>query len=338
MKIILREFLPREAQDTEWEEFFEKIDPLLREIRPDESLHNRKQRKQNMLKEGEIYKIQRFYVKDKKSDEIYGYATYETVKEKSSLYDIEKDTVVIEMGIFKEYRGKGLAKEIIKALTELADENGKKLIKTYTKMEAGIEINHLLGGEITYLTNEIRVNIKQIHEILEKWKNIQTGHTLESFSKLPENLISEFLRIFNTAMNYSLPDEEHKITITPENRKNREKVLKDQNISWITSIAKSNDKIIGFIDVFHNNSMPNLLFLNNIWVEPEQVGENVEKEIFVKLIRNLQEQNITFTDMVARENIDNPFIENFFNDLKFEKVSPISSFNYSTKELLSVLK
>jgi GNAT superfamily N-acetyltransferase len=281
--------------------FFDILDEWLLEMDPSRKLASREFRLKEMQEYPSHRSFMRYliFLKDSEEKAAVGYINIIFDSETAPNYEENKHIANFYVYVTKNYRRKGLGKLLFKFILDKTDELGKNVIQSNTSLDTGKAFYERLGGKIVLHYAENRLYLKDVNwELMEKWRDegVKLSERekiiLETYEKIPENIIQEFVDLYTETMNEQ-PYEGYagRPKINVESRRIEEENRQKLNSRMITMITKeSNNSVSGVTEVLFNPIIPHKIEQHLTGVKNEYRGRGLGKWLKANMIMQIREE------------------------------------------------
>lgn len=200
--------------------------------------------------------------------------------------------------VLKDYRHQGIGRELMQIVVDLAQEHGKSLIMTGASQEDGRNALKKLGAKEALHTSDNRTNIDEIDwEMVKKWDEegpIRSPDTkLEFYSKIPEEILEDYCKVYTEVLNQAPIDELDRgdIVVTPELWRKDEERIKETGMTWITALTREKDgNISGMTDVYYEPKHTHMLYQSLTGVQENYRGSGKGKWLKAAMLLKIREE------------------------------------------------
>ena len=117
----------------------------------------------------------------------------------------DMDTAMVNLGVLANHRHKGIGFKLYCKILELAKEFGKSRIMLQSIEEEGMKAIEHFGAEKISDKEQFRLAIEDINwQVVDKWleqtENIANKVKIEWLSKIPDEVMDQYARIYTTAL------------------------------------------------------------------------------------------------------------------------------------------
>ena len=168
--------------------------------------------------------------------------------EKNPSYEGNKHMAQFDISILKDYRNKGIATKSLHYLIEFAKDRNLSLLITQTLEDDGRNFLTRIGANLALAGKENRLQMKEVNwKMVKEWvaeaESLNPTTRIIQFSKVPDDLIEQYCKIFTEIMNQQ-PFGELEINdmiFTPELLRKREEEFNELGFTTHTMITVEQD-------------------------------------------------------------------------------------------------
>ncbi|MCY3413956.1 MAG: hypothetical protein INQ03_20100 [Candidatus Heimdallarchaeota archaeon] len=209
MEFEKKPFDPINAEQEEWDRFFNFDEKMHQILRPNDPLSPREKRKQGLILQAESeeleFNFQGLYQANK-YDELIGIFLTAGFAPKNPSYEANKALMITETILLPEYRQNGIMKSLLKDIYDEMVEKEKMVLIANSEEDVIIKVAEKVGAQIAQVNIENRAYIKDVPwDMMDEW--IEDGAKrnpttrLEFHNKMPDNRMEAYLATFNETMN-----------------------------------------------------------------------------------------------------------------------------------------
>ncbi|MGC9778551.1 MAG: GNAT family N-acetyltransferase [Candidatus Heimdallarchaeota archaeon] len=344
MNIKIDRFFPRKASDEMWDKYFTLKEAIYHEGNSKDKLPSRILEKSFMMKPSSDYNIYRLVIFNEENSQVIGYGNLWHENEKSPYYENVKDKTYAYIAIAKDHRRKGLATELLKAMTKYAKSIEKSIIRTEISRESGVSFCKKLEGEL--ITERVlnRLYLNDVDwNLLDSWrknaKGKKEGVSVEIFEAIPEVDLEEFCKLYTKTWNMA-PAEDMicEMIFTPEKRRADEALYRDKDCIWLTIITREpNGEISGLSEVFYNEENPEFLEQELTGVIRDYQGRGLGKWLKAEMLFYLKERFPKAKYIQTGNNNENAPMLSINNRMGFKIHQKQTFFEFDLEKLLTKL-
>ena len=235
-----------------------------------------------------------------KGDKVIGLA-YLVVKNKNNAsFEENKHVGFFDIRVLKDHRRKGIGTELFSTILQKAKEIGfVETLQNGTTRESGFKFNEHYNGILAMESVENRCYISEVNwDLMNDWvkqgrdKGKQEGRTLQWFEACPEDIVEDFCEVYTETMNQQpLGELETRPLITPESRRETEKLQEERGFNWHTIITREkNGKISGVTDVTYIPGMSHKIYQELTGVLKQYRGNGLGKWLKAEMLNFIQKQ------------------------------------------------
>jgi GNAT superfamily N-acetyltransferase len=258
----LAEFIPSEASEDLWEDYFDFSEMIFREFNRKGRLPDRAVVRRLFSTPNPLYSVKRWLVSDETKNVVaYARIFYDT--KLSPDYDSNRHVCQISISVAPSCRRKKIASLLLKHLIKVAKLLRKNTVQAEADNPIAVGFCKHLCGNLVHEEAEYRLYMEDVDwQLVNTW--LQRGRTksgdtkVEFFRECPEKDIEEFCRVYTEVINQRpTGDMEQELITTPESRRIEESYLKKKGIDWYTLITREQDgRISGLTDIMYNPEEP----------------------------------------------------------------------------------
>jgi RimJ/RimL family protein N-acetyltransferase len=265
MKHRIVELDPSTAPEGLLERCFDFEDRMFRELESEDPLPLRERRRGLIRDSNPQRKVLRWLVigdVDGK-EEVIGESEITFVTEEDVDYEEYGHIAVISLGIDERFRRQGLGTELFGVLVGKAVEEGRVgTIETFSFQESGWRFCDKYGGRVALEAAQRRLRLTEVDwAMMEEWRhegakrNQDRGTRLRSFEVVPEEMLDEFVDLYNEIVDeVPLGELEMRERVTPASRRRDEARI---GRGWYTKVSQEADgSLSGLTEVVHALGMP----------------------------------------------------------------------------------
>jgi len=283
------------ATDDLFEKYFNLNDELFFEVEPDDTPYPRDLRKKMMIDQNPRSDTHRWLITTENDELVIGFAQVNYNTKLATNYEQTTHMAVVELGIRKSYRRKGLGSKLLRTVIDhlLKLERITTITSTLSD-ETGINFCNFLRGILVHEEAEFRLHFNKIDwDLIKQWKSTgeklskSDGITLEMFETCPEDIIQEYTEIYTETLNQRpLGQIPATVRVTPETRKEKEKSwITNRGHNWITIITKESDQqISGLTEMVYIPESPYYIEQLLTGVKTEYRGRGLGKWLKAEMI------------------------------------------------------
>jgi mycothiol synthase len=312
MKYRIVGFDPCTAPEDLLERYFDFEDGMFRELETDDPLPLRERRRDSIRDTSLQRKVSRWLVIgdiDGK-EEVIGKGEIIFVPEEDVDYEECGHIAVINLGVDERFRRQGLGTELLGVLVEKAvEEGGVRTIETFSFQESGWRFCDKHGGREALEAAQSRLQLAEVDwEMMEQWRyagakrNEERGTRLRSFEVVPEEMLEEFVGLYNEIVDeVPVGELEMRERVTPASRREDEART---GRGWYTKVSQEADgSLSGLTEMVHDLGMPYRVEQHLTGVRDEHRGRGLGKWLKAEMVffirDELPEVNIINTGNAA---------------------------------------
>lgn len=286
MKYRIVEFDPSTAPEDLLERYFDFEDRMFRELETEDPLPLREHRCESIRDTNPQRQVLRWVVIgdiDGK-EEVIGKSEITFVTEADVGCEEHGHIAEISLGVDKRFRRQGLGTELFGVLVRKAIEGGRaRTIETFSFQESGWRFCAKYGGKVALEAAQNRLRLAEVDwKLMEEWRyegakrNEERGTRLRSFEAIPEEMLEEFVDLYNEIVNeVPLGELEMRERVTPTSRREDEARI---GRGWYTKVSQEADgSLSGLTEVVHDLAMPYRVEQELTGVRDEHRGRGVGK-------------------------------------------------------------
>ena len=218
--------------------------------------------------------------------------------ETSPSYEGTKHLVQFDLALLKEYRRKGIGRQVMKTAQEFAVKYGKTVFVANSDEEDGRKFLERIGAIVALAGVENRLELDTIDwKMVEQWNaegpKKSPNTKMEYYYSIPDEIIEEYTKVYTETMNQQPLGELDvgDIIITPEVYRQQEKMFADMDRTWITAITKEPDgKISGLTEMRYNPSRETFISQILTGVQKEFRGRGLGKWLKANMLLRIKEE------------------------------------------------
>jgi RimJ/RimL family protein N-acetyltransferase len=267
MKIQL--FVPQSASEKDWDNFFTHRESINKEIHPNDPPPSRENVIKFILDPHPHYETL-YWVAISKSDKtIIGLADMDYINQNSPDYETNKNIANVNISVNKTYRRQGIGSSLLKILVARALSGQKTILQSKFHIESGRVFSMNFGATITSERYQRRLYINDVDwNHVEQWikesRMRASGISVEIFERIPGTDLEEYCRVYNETglqtPEFETGDFVQSSSMTPQFRRDTEKVAKEKGGRWVTLWTRESDGTIsGFTEIDYNPCYPHFL-------------------------------------------------------------------------------
>jgi RimJ/RimL family protein N-acetyltransferase/ribosomal protein S18 acetylase RimI-like enzyme len=258
----LIEFIPKEAPEDLWQDYFELSETISREIAPGDRLPDQGAMRRFLSTPNPLYRVKRWILVDSADGAIASaWMGYET--DLSPDFESNKHICQVRIAVSPAHRRKKVATLLLNYVCDIAAAMGRVLVMAEVDNALAVSFCTSLGGEMVHEEVQHRLLMKDVDwKLVEEW--LSRGKTkaqdirIELFQECPEADIEEFTRVYTEIINQRpTGGMEQDLRTTPESRRIEERNLHRRGIEWYTMISReATGEISGVTDIMYNPEEP----------------------------------------------------------------------------------
>ncbi len=245
MEFEKHRFNPVNASDEEWEQFDVYTTKMHNFLTPEDPREPKEKRKQSLILQAESKEIEfELYLLKDEMKQIIGIFVMASFHRDHPSYEANAALLLSEISLLPEYRGKGIAKKLMKDLYNFSIANNKHVIISNSIEKTSVEFIEHIGGIVAQRNIENRAYLDKIDwDMIDEW--IENGENknpevrLEFFEVVPEDMMDKFIAYYNETMN-QIPKDEiemEDITFDEKTIRDEEKRMKELGRKKVTAIT-----------------------------------------------------------------------------------------------------
>jgi len=269
LEITIYECRPEQFTLNTWDKYISLTQEINLEFDPDSPPTNGEQLKKMMLDPSGEYEIIRWLAFQSGTDELLGKCVVDYPNSISPLYEDSRYTADISVDVDKEYRRKGVARDLLKVAAEKLLPLGRGNVQIIISMPSGREFFRAMGARIISERAVNRLYMKEVDwGLMDNWvasgRAVEEGVKLELHdSYIPEADLKEFCSVY-TACGISVPDYQDGYVaaeqISPETRRASEKRWKKHGIRCLTMFSREpSGAISGLTECYYLKVNPHIV-------------------------------------------------------------------------------
>ena len=286
MKHRIVAFDPSTAPEDLIERYFDLEDRMFRELEPEDPLPLRERRRETIRDTNPQRKVFRWIgIGDADGEEaVIGRSEIAFVTEEDVDYEEYGHIAVVSLGVDERFRRQGLGTQLLSVLVEKAvEEGGIRIIETFSFQEPGWRFCDRYGGKMALEAAQNRLRLAEVDwEMMEEWRyegarrNEEEGTRLRSFEVVPEEMLEEFVDLYNEIVDeVPLGELEMRERVTPASRRKDEARMGG---GWYTKVSQEADgSLSGLTEVVHDLGMPYRVEQELTGVRDEHRGRGLGK-------------------------------------------------------------
>ncbi len=287
IKII--EFDPLTASDALLESYFDLADELFRELEPRDPAPPRELQKALLTESDPARQTFRWLaLADAGAKKpVLGRGSVEFVTHQEPDYESNKHVAVLNVDVAPGFRRQGLGTKLLRAIVDKASARGGiTVLETFSFFESGWNFCAKFGGLVALEAAQNRLELGGVDwEMIERWKaegerrNKEPGVTIKTFDRVPEEIIEEFVAIYNYTINQvPLGGLEMRPQITPSSLRETEERVRKSGARWYTKATREPDgKISGLTEIVYHPGTPHRVEQELTGVRAEYRGRGLGK-------------------------------------------------------------
>ncbi|MFW9852560.1 MAG: GNAT family N-acetyltransferase [Candidatus Thorarchaeota archaeon] len=343
------EFDPSDATDKMFDIYLDIFDEWLLEINPKDKLESREARKRKIKDPNPRRGYTRwlFFNKELNSEKAVGYGILRYKTKYHPNYEEDKTIGTFYVYVLNEFRRKGIGKEILKVVTARAEKMNLTILQSPASLQSGQEFYKHFNGFVALENSENRLYLSDVDwKLMESWKkqgsilSKKESVTLQSFERVPEKMIKEFVEIYSETINQQPFGElEGRFKVTIESRRRDEEHNKKQEYIWytITTVEKSG-RISGLTEILYNLETPFRVEQLLTGVKEEFRGRGLGKWLKAEMILHIKE-HFPQVEFISTGNFDtNAPMLSINNRMGFKSHISYKNYKFKLNELKKLLK
>ena len=282
-------FDPLTASEALLEKYFDLAGEMFRELEPRDPLPPRELQKALLVDSSPTRQTFRWlalaYSGEKET--VVGRSSIEFVTRQEPDYESNKHVAAINIDVAPHFRRQGLGTRLLWVLVDQAiARGGITVLETFSFLESGWNFLQSSGGAVALEAAQNRLELDAVDwEMIERWKaegerrNQKTGVTIITFERVPEEIIQEFVAVYNYTINQvPLGDLEMRPQVTPEYIRDMEKRAQKSGVQWYIKVTQEMDgKISGLTEIIYHPKMPHRVEQELTGVRTEYRGRGLGK-------------------------------------------------------------
>ncbi len=282
-------FDPLTASEALLENYFDLADEIFRELEPRDPLPPRELQKALLVDSSPTRQTFRWlalaYSGEKET--VVGRCSIEFVTRQEPDYESNKHVAAINIDVAPHFRRQGLGTRLLWVLVDQAIARGKiTVLETFGFLESGWNFCAKFGAVVALEAAQNRLELDDVDwEMMERWKaegerrNQKAGVTIGTFERVPEDIIEEFVAVYNYTINQvPLGDLEMRPQVTPEYVRDMEKRAQKSGNQWYTKVTQEMDgKISGLTEIVYHPGTPHRVEQELTGVRAEYRGRGLGK-------------------------------------------------------------
>ena len=218
--------------------------------------------------------------------------------EDSPSYQGNEHICNLELTVLPSYQRKGVARQLLNAIHELAQSRNKSLLVGTIQSEGGRIFLGKLGGTEALENRENRFDLKDVDwPMVEEWdregRSQSPDASLEFVTSIPDDILEDYCRVYTEVMNQA-PRDELQVgdeIFAPERWKDDEKRMNDSGATHLTAfIREDNGDISGLTDVYYFPSMVPQIHQLLTGVQEEYRGQGKGKWLKAAMLLKIRNQ------------------------------------------------
>jgi mycothiol synthase len=217
-------------------------------------------------------------------EEVIGKSEITFTTEEDVDYEEYGHIAAISLDVDERFRRRGLGTELFGLLVEKAVEEGRvRTIETFSFQESGWRFCDRYGGRVALEAAQRRLGLATVDwEMMEEWRsegakrNEERGTRLRSFEVAPEEMLEEFVDLYNEIVDeVPLGELEMRERVTPASRREDEARMGG---GWYTKVSQEVDgSLSGLTEIVHDLGMPYRVEQELTGVRDEHRGRGLGK-------------------------------------------------------------
>jgi GNAT superfamily N-acetyltransferase len=292
MKYRIVEFDPSTAPEGLIERYFDFEDRMFREMEPTDPLPKRDNRRETLGYRRPQRRVFSWFATGEVDgkQEVIGRSEITFVM-KGAGSEEYGHSAAINLGVDGRLRRQGLGTELLRVLVEKAVETGQvRALETFSFQESGWRFCERYGGEVALEAAQNRLRLAEVDwEMMEEWRdkgakrNTERGTRLIGFEPVPEEILEEFVDLYNEIVDeVPLGELEIRTMATPASRRENEARL---GRGWYTKVTQEADGTLsGLTEIVHDPGTPYRVEQGLTGVRTEHRGRGLGKWLKAEMI------------------------------------------------------
>jgi len=286
-------FDPGAAPDDLLEQCLDFDDRMFHELESEDPLPLRERRRESIREANPLRKTLRWVVIADAAgqEEVIGSSEITFVTEEDPDYAQYGHIASIGLGVDARFRRRGLGTQLLGLLVEKAVAQGRvSTIETFSFLESGWRFCARYGGKVALEAAQNRLRLADVDwDMLDEWRragargNEARGTRLRSFQAAPEEMLEEFLNLYNELVDQvPLGDLEMRERVTPASRRKDEARI---GRGWYTLVSQEADgSLSGLTEIVHDPGTPYKVEQELTGVRNEHRGRGLGKWLKAEML------------------------------------------------------
>jgi GNAT superfamily N-acetyltransferase len=199
------------------------------------------------------------------------------------------------IGVHPHFRGRGLAKVLLRTIADYADRQGFEVIESIWKTEATRGFTGHLRGPTSAPRDGHRLRIADVpHARLQQWignaRQRATGASIEVYDgSLPEDITDEYLRVWAHLQSFDpMPIIDRRLDTIAARWRVQEQLGRSSSERWLSLVARHhNGQIMALLEAIFSPRAPKVLLVRVCGVLPRYNGLGLRKWLQAELLMRI---------------------------------------------------